>query len=1144
MEAQENEVNIPKSTIIEEDDDGFCGVCGSAHSEEGDALLYCDGTACKVAIHQLCYGVTVLPPENEKWLCEPCIARTEIELKKAEQTQNKQVISSSQCQKSIDEEDTGESQIQQDEIVPVDIKTSKNEIIFEEEGQSALPSVCMICKMKGHEALAWKRATLLGRDDALNFKFDRGTDLNGWVHTACALWVPGASFLNDEKMDIAIIGDLNPQRANLKCSLCGISGHCIQCSGKRCAAAFHPICIITELLGPREWSQDPINRWRRGVSKGIGHVLCYRHCRWHKKKESNLDEDNDSQVVIQKSEYELEREARIAQNALFLASLGLGNNSENINKKTSSRKKSSNNAPPTSVGTRRSPRERKSTVTYVDPSISIGFRTKEEIQNEKAQAEARKHKKRLIYAEKCAAAAAADDAKYLLRRLLADRLDAAQAIALARAAARDAERKIEEQRKWEIYEANRVIETAKRDLLAAARQAEKEKLAAEREAKKRRMAAEKEAAKLQKELEKDQRDAARAVKGALEEEERRQAATLREAMSKARDRYKRIHNSERRGKKPDLIASDAKIAELLLVSKYQQQLRLKGLRTLNMASLREAPNDDTHNLSTMETRPKKKHRTRTCSSKQQKTTKEDYVDEAIPEPVFPTSAEEIANTIEAEASHLPPCCFCGSSDDNFDSASGAFIPNIFLRPASSAKPQGTLIRSHTRCANLAPNVYTDQHDVYYNVLPAASRAHKQRCKGCGRLGANIQCLASDCKNFYHVPCAVSTLWAFGADKSFYCPEHRTDDNLECCVDRLGERWVSKSNRSAWELTQTETCDDEARPTQVPRNILGLATGVHCPKCLKYDPRNDEDYVGCDYCRSWWHPSCAGIIKPRAQARLNKLETWMCPDCEQKQRTLEEETVCICGVRSVDSINVPMLLCENCEIWHHPACVNVSNTDFAKFSASTDPWFCPTCAVKPRVCLCHRPRNANAQFITCETCNNDYHPACVGLEPDEAQRYAKAKDRGDTTVLPYICPTCYANVKEERSRKIKNTKRRKMLGSETLSQQDSTTNGENVRNRQVQEASLQNSSKPATDELPRKRYKPAARRSKKPAATTTIITTTSAPPQEQQHPFFNNSGPMASVYSSSRTIPNIDLSQPIYSGDIHMELIVLIISREV
>ena len=50
-----------------EEDDGFCGVCGSPHSEEGDALLFCDGKGCGVAVHQLCYAVAEVPPGDEPW---------------------------------------------------------------------------------------------------------------------------------------------------------------------------------------------------------------------------------------------------------------------------------------------------------------------------------------------------------------------------------------------------------------------------------------------------------------------------------------------------------------------------------------------------------------------------------------------------------------------------------------------------------------------------------------------------------------------------------------------------------------------------------------------------------------------------------------------------------------------------------------------------------------------------------------------------------------------------------------------------------------------------------------------------------------------------------------------------------------------
>ena len=56
-----------------DDGDEACGVCGSKHSEEEDALIFCDGAGCGVAVHQLCYNISdATAAADGDWFCEAC----------------------------------------------------------------------------------------------------------------------------------------------------------------------------------------------------------------------------------------------------------------------------------------------------------------------------------------------------------------------------------------------------------------------------------------------------------------------------------------------------------------------------------------------------------------------------------------------------------------------------------------------------------------------------------------------------------------------------------------------------------------------------------------------------------------------------------------------------------------------------------------------------------------------------------------------------------------------------------------------------------------------------------------------------------------------------------------------------------------
>jgi len=53
--------------------EGACHVCGEEEETDDDLLLHCD--ACRVYVHQACYGVADAP-DGRTWLCDVCNAGT------------------------------------------------------------------------------------------------------------------------------------------------------------------------------------------------------------------------------------------------------------------------------------------------------------------------------------------------------------------------------------------------------------------------------------------------------------------------------------------------------------------------------------------------------------------------------------------------------------------------------------------------------------------------------------------------------------------------------------------------------------------------------------------------------------------------------------------------------------------------------------------------------------------------------------------------------------------------------------------------------------------------------------------------------------------------------------------------------------
>lgn len=52
----------PAESGIEYAEDTVCDVCQLPDSDEGNEMVFCDG--CNVCVHQLCYGVKLIPEGN------------------------------------------------------------------------------------------------------------------------------------------------------------------------------------------------------------------------------------------------------------------------------------------------------------------------------------------------------------------------------------------------------------------------------------------------------------------------------------------------------------------------------------------------------------------------------------------------------------------------------------------------------------------------------------------------------------------------------------------------------------------------------------------------------------------------------------------------------------------------------------------------------------------------------------------------------------------------------------------------------------------------------------------------------------------------------------------------------------------------
>jgi hypothetical protein len=107
-----------------------------------------------------------------------------------------------------------------------------------------------------------------------------------WAHVSCALWIPETGFANPNRMEpIVNLNQIMPTRWQLVCNICKEKrGCCLQCTEKRCHAAFHVTCAFKNNL-----------EMQTILSEDNDDIIFRAYCSTHTKKRQLQKQQNDQE---------------------------------------------------------------------------------------------------------------------------------------------------------------------------------------------------------------------------------------------------------------------------------------------------------------------------------------------------------------------------------------------------------------------------------------------------------------------------------------------------------------------------------------------------------------------------------------------------------------------------------------------------------------------------------------------------------------------------------------------------------------------------------------------------------------------------------------------------------------------------------
>ena len=126
-------------------------------------------------------------------------------------------------------------------------------------------------------------------------------NFRNWAHVSCDLWIPEVGFGNEEKMEpITNLNQILATRWRLVCGICKEKrGCCLQCSEKRCHAAFHVSCAFKFNL---EMQQQNVS------NDDEDNIVFKAYCKTHTKKRQMMQQNFENNELEDAGELEEENQ--------------------------------------------------------------------------------------------------------------------------------------------------------------------------------------------------------------------------------------------------------------------------------------------------------------------------------------------------------------------------------------------------------------------------------------------------------------------------------------------------------------------------------------------------------------------------------------------------------------------------------------------------------------------------------------------------------------------------------------------------------------------------------------------------------------------------------------------------------------------
>ncbi|CAM4973547.1 unnamed protein product [Rotaria socialis] len=213
-------------------------------------------------------------------------------------------------------------------------------------------------------------------------------------------------------------------------------------------------------------------------------------------------------------------------------------------------------------------------------------------------------------------------------------------------------------------------------------------------------------------------------------------------------------------------------------------------------------------------------------------------------------------------------------------------------------------------------------------------------------------------------------------------------------------------------TKTTTSDQSPAPKKARRSNVDLS----CEKRESSD--NDENLLKNrkPLSSSSSTTTIANVAKMKSTEKPKKIIT-IKNSSNKKEKTEINLSDINCSCQRVDIPEKFFIQCELCSRWLHGTCVDLT----PRLAEKLKEFICKDCTsstqkAKERLyCVCQTPYDESEFYIGCDVCADWLHGSCVGITPEEADKFEV-----------YVCPRCSTEKKQEFLNKPINNEKHKDL----------------------------------------------------------------------------------------------------------------------